>query len=533
MLANTFIHLPGISERRERELWKAGVQSWKELDEYFPSLRENRQPSLFDLEPQLEVTHRETLREAVDKSVAALEAGDAGFFARRLPPREHYRITQTFFSSTAFLDIETTGLSHYYDEITVVGVSIGDEYCAWIKGTNDAELLKFLKRAKCLVTFNGKIFDLRFLKKNWPNLVLPEAHVDLRFFCKRAGLKGGRKAIERELGVSREADVEGMSGERAPTLWHEYRMGDLTALKTLISYNHADVEGMKDILDETTRRVLKANEKPKNLTLHEFCSEPSYVKWARSPKTKRKNHVFIKKYLGRRGPHVSYKDLHLPDRENLTIVGIDLTGSEKRPTGWCQLRGKKALTKMLSTDAELIDETMCAKPHVVSIDSPLSMPFGRTKVEDDDPMRDEIGIMRQCERVLKSRGVNVYPSLIPSMQRLTARGIKLAGQFRELGIPVIESYPGAAQDIMNIPRKGDGLGYLIKGLHDFGIRGKFFTDKVAHDEVDAITSAVVGLFFWSGKFEALGNDNEEYLIIPDLEQDSTTCHWDQRPDCCR
>ena len=64
--------------------------------------------------------------------------------------------------------------------------------------------------------------------------------------------------------------------------------------------------------------------------------------------------------------------------------------------------------------------------------------------------------MRECERELKRRGVNVYPCLIPSMQKLTARGIRLARSLRERGIPVIESYPGAAQDIMRIPRKGAG-----------------------------------------------------------------------------
>ena len=68
--------------------------------------------------------------------------------------------------------------------------------------------------------------------------------------------------------------------------------------------------------------------------------------------------------------------------------------------------------------------------------------------------------MRECERMLKRRGINVYPCLIPSMQKLTRRGIDLAEKFRKLGIPVIESYPGAAQDIVGIPRKRAGLKYL-------------------------------------------------------------------------
>jgi predicted nuclease with RNAse H fold len=124
--------------------------------------------------------------------------------------------------------------------------------------------------------------------------------------------------------------------------------------------------------------------------------------------------------------------------------------------------------------------------------------------------------MRVCEKILKKRGVNVYPALIPSMQKLTYRGMILANYFRQIGIPVIESYPGAAQDIMGIPRKRAGVEYLERGMRLFGINGSFDYNRVTHDELDAITSAIVGLFFWSGKFEAIGSDYEDYLIIPDL-----------------
>ena len=150
------------------------------------------------------------------------------------------------------------------------------------------------------------------------------------------------------------------------------------------------------------------------------------------------------------------------------------------------------------------------------IDSPLSLPTGRREVTDDDPTRDEFGIVRHCERILFQRGVNVYPCLIQSMQQLTKRGIKLAKHFRSMGVPVIESYPGAAQDIMDIPRKRAGLEYLAKGLADFGLIGDFASEIVSHDELDAITAAAVGLFFWSGKYEALGNEDENFLIVPEL-----------------
>src|SRR5260370_8908158 len=56
------------------------------------------------------------------------------------------------------------------------------------------------------------------------------------------------------------------------------------------------------------------------------------------------------------------------------IVGIDLTGSEKRATGWALMDGPFATTKAIRTDDELIREPLDAKPDLVSIDWPLSLP---------------------------------------------------------------------------------------------------------------------------------------------------------------
>lgn len=112
------------------------------------------------------------------------------------------------------------------------------------------------------------------------------------------------------------------------------------------------------------------------------------------------------------------------------------------------------------------------------------------------------------------------------MQKLTARGIRLASLLRSKGIPVIESYPGAAQDIMGIPRKRASLDMLREGLKEFGIQGNFLKEQLTHDELDAITSSIVGAFFWSGKFEALGAEGDEALIIPDLETDAAI--WNNR-----
>lgn len=84
----------------------------------------------------------------------------------------------------------------------------------------------------------------------------------------------------------------------------------------------------------------------------------------------------------------------------------------------------------------------------------------------------------------------------------------------EVCFNVIESYPGAAQDILGITRKKVSTEELKQGLIDFGLSGTFADSKITHDELDAITSALVGYFYLSGWYEALGNEDEGYLIIP-------------------
>ncbi|WP_053058370.1 DUF429 domain-containing protein [Pedobacter sp. BMA] len=198
----------------------------------------------------------------------------------------------------------------------------------------------------------------------------------------------------------------------------------------------------------------------------------------------------------------------------LNSVGIDLTGSEKKASGWCALRGDLASTSRLYTNEDLINQTVSANPAVVSIDSPLSLPFGRLSVFDDDPGRAAFGITRTCERMMSKRGIRSYPPLIRSMQQLTLRGIKLAHIFRSLGYTVIESFPGAAQDILGIPRKQKDLPQLINGLQQFGLKGNFSSELTSHDEIDAITAALVGHFFTDNKYEAIGTLEEGYLILP-------------------
>ena len=46
------------------------------------------------------------------------------------------------------------------------------------------------------------------------------------------------------------------------------------------------------------------------------------------------------------------------------------------------------------------------------------------------------------------------------------------------------------------------------------INGPYLTGRVTHDEVDAVTSALVGLFYLANDYIALGTPSEDYLIVP-------------------
>ncbi len=487
MLINSFCFLKKISLQKEKELWNKKIFTWEDYTKFY-----NYQISLLDNnDPFLEAK-------------IALSNHDVLYFQNKLHPHDFFRLLLSFPEDVLFLDIETTGLSLYYDIITLIGWSINNEYDFYIKGMNIEPFKKKIQQAKMVVTFNGTLFDLKFLKKTFPDIKFPSCHVDLRFFSKRVGLQGGQKKIEEQLKYKRPKKIKNVIGENAPILWYEYCKGNQNAIRKLIEYNFYDIEGMKFILDNCINLFCKQKKFPSKIT-------PSFLFSKKKTKLKITE---VPKWNSNTITKITYYDLNaIIPLENFHIAGIDLVASEKKASGFCILKGNKAITKQIYTDDEIIFTLIKEKVKLVSIDSPLSIPKGRTSCWDDDVNRS-YGITRECERILKKRGISSYPCLIPSMQKLTNRGIKLANKIRKLGIPVIESYPGAAQDIMQIPRKQYGIEYLKNGLNDFGIIGSFIKNDVTHDELDAITCSIVGQFFWTGMFEALGNNEEDFLIIP-------------------
>lgn len=509
MLKNTFLHVPGVGPKTERKLWERRIFSWTEF------LKNERKI------PGLSSNGVDKIGEYLLDSMEAVKRNNVEFFAESLPRREWWRLYSEFRDKTIFLDIETTGLSRYYDEITLIGLFDGKNVKIFVEGQNLDDFLDEIKKYSMIVTFNGALFDLPFLTSKFESVKLPPVHVDLRFFLRRLGYKGGLKSIEKRFGIIRDKDVQSIDGFGATVLWNRYLRGNVDALRLLVEYNIADTTDLKTLMDKAchlmekmllwrsraSRYDSRLVKKPLVDVLKKDESSLSLIVDGNYPipidlKVNEIDRVRIDLLLSK------FDSGNYP-----RVVGIDLSASERRRTGWALLEGRFVETELLKTDKEIIDATVKAKPDIVSIDSPLSLPKGRCCTSDSCECR-RFGITRECERVLRSRGIFIFPCLIRSMQGLTERGILLKKEFENLGFYVIESYPGVAQDILRIVRKKVSVEELKEGLVDFGFTGDFVNEKSTHDELDAITSALVGYFYLTDDREALGNEEEGYLIIP-------------------
>lgn len=191
-------------------------------------------------------------------------------------------------------------------------------------------------------------------------------------------------------------------------------------------------------------------------------------------------------------------------------VGLDLAGVPRRTTGFCRLASDlEVALAPLHTDAEILSRVRAARPAVVSIDAPLSIPLGRATLDDRSGPH-----VRACDRELLRRRIRFLPVTLGPMRLLTARGLALQARLVAEGFRVIESYPGGAQDVLGIPRKGAGLEPLRLGLKGLGVTGAIDRADVTHDELDAVTSALVGRWVLEGRAEALGDPAEGLLYLP-------------------
>jgi hypothetical protein len=233
MLEHTFIHITGIGPKTEQAIWGRGILTWEQfLNRRATVLSPGRDGAICrELAASLE--NRDDLR----------------FFLDRLPFSDHWRTYETFKDRAVFLDIETNGGYQGLEEITLIGLFDGSRVRTFISGRDLNDFEEAIQAYDLVITYNGTGFDLPCLKRYFRHLTLPPGHIDLRFLLKKIGLRGGLKAIEKKVGLIREAEVDGLDGFDAVRLWKAYEWGDESALRRLILYNTADIVNLQPLME--------------------------------------------------------------------------------------------------------------------------------------------------------------------------------------------------------------------------------------------------------------------------------------------
>ena len=249
MIRNSFIFLERISHTMEKRFWQGSIRDWN---------------AFIDAKkvPGLSPVRKNYYSRKLAEAKRHLKDHDSSYFADRLPNSETWRLYDHFSDDCLFLDIETTG---YYGDITVIGMYDGNDVMTLVKGQGLSKhnLKRILSNYKMLVTFNGKSFDVPVINRYFNNVVPDIPHLDLRFPLARLGFTGGLKKIEEALNIRRSSDTEGMSGEDAVFLWHDYiRTGNIDSLNLLVEYNTEDIVNLKPlagfVFDEMREKILKS-----------------------------------------------------------------------------------------------------------------------------------------------------------------------------------------------------------------------------------------------------------------------------------
>lgn len=247
MLQNTFIHIPKISRNAETNLWKSGIHTWNDFLD--------KQKSASISMPESKIS---TISNNIYESIDALKKRRYEHFST-IPANQHWRMYSELKEKICFLDIETTGLSKHYNDITLIGIHSDEGSKIFMKGKNLEKFENELKKYSMIVTFNGKCFDVPFIRQKFPDVEVSQYHADLRFMLAELGFRGGLKSIEQQRGIKRDDELDGVDGFEAVRLWHRYERGDNSALETLKKYLTADIENLKPLMDKAVAELKKKN----------------------------------------------------------------------------------------------------------------------------------------------------------------------------------------------------------------------------------------------------------------------------------
>ncbi len=173
------------------------------------------------------------------------------------------------------------------------------------------------------------------------------------------------------------------------------------------------------------------------------------------------------------------------------ILGLDLSGSPKNPTGYAiVIDGMLVEYGIVHTDEEIEYIIRRLKPQIVVIDSPLSMSKG----------------FRDVDRELIKRGFRVLPPSWKGMRKLVSRALKIKDYCERRGIKILETHPRSALKNTKMNSIKDALSKHIN-------LGDVVLEKLSKDILDAIVCATVGWAYVNRNVEAIvASDGKVFLL---------------------
>jgi uncharacterized protein YprB with RNaseH-like and TPR domain len=242
MLTNSFIHIQSIGAITEQRLWESGLRDWDSFSGNLPI--------------PISAGRKHFLLEGIEESKRHLADHNPAYFSNLLPSNQCWRLFPEFRDSTAYLDIETTGLDRHFNEITTIALYDGQAIKTYVQGQNLDDFIEDIQKYKVIVSYNGKSFDVPFIE-NYFNIRLNHAHIDLRYILHSLGFRGGLKGCERQLDMDR-GDLKDIDGFFAVLLWDEYqKTGNQKTLDTLLSYNIQDTITLESLMVTAYNMKLK------------------------------------------------------------------------------------------------------------------------------------------------------------------------------------------------------------------------------------------------------------------------------------
>ena len=263
MLQHSFSHIPSVGLTTERRIWDSGIRSGDE----------------FILNPPAFLSKNKSAKiiEHLQLSTRNIEAQDVSYFIQNLSAKDQWRIFREFQSTTAYLDIETTGLGGPGDVITTIALYDGQTIKYYVNGQNLSDFTQDIQDYKVIVTYNGKPFDIPFIESYF-GITLSHAHLDLRYILASLGYSGGLKSCERQLGIGRTGSLAEVDGFFAVLLWQDYKKKrKIKSLETLLAYNIEDVVNLEYLMITAYNKKLDSIPLPINMLSYPTTPENPFT----------------------------------------------------------------------------------------------------------------------------------------------------------------------------------------------------------------------------------------------------------------